>query len=322
MDRRAFLTLALTGLSVLSKRSSAAVPARIGWLSPISQEASAPWLQRFESRMAELGWVRPQISFDYKYANGDMELARNLAREIFSGKPDVAVTYNTRLAQIMRPIDPDVPMVVFLIDDPVAAGLAIDITRPGLRTTGVYWKIDRVVGKQIALLRELAPTITHLGVLAPKEFSITSHLNAVVAEGTSRNFAVSQLRFETPQEFDGLFQSFKASGGDAVYVILAPATASHEAEIAAAAQQCQLITVGEQEAAVQSGLLFSYTARRGQSERLIADQVDRVLKGADPSTIPFIQPIDYVLVWNSRTAGLLQIEMPASFEAQIDEAIP
>jgi putative tryptophan/tyrosine transport system substrate-binding protein len=322
VDRRSVLKALCGGLAgPCLPVAAASERRRVGWLSPLSREGAVPWLRRFESRMAELGWNSSNIYYDYKYIDGNIDRAKDLAQEIFDAKPSVAVTYNTRIAQIMRETNHDVPMVVFVIDDPVRAGLATDLIRPGMNTTGVYWKIDSIVGKQISLLQELTPRVRQLGLLAPDGFSIAAHLNAVMTEATRKGFEISQLRFRDKRDLAEILLRFKDSGGDAVYVMLAPLTAENESNIAEISSRAKLIAIGEQENAVKAGMLFSYTARRGQSERLIAEQVDRVLKGQDPNEIPFVQPVEFFLTWNSKTAGLLDLVPPTSFQAQIDEIV-
>ena len=62
-----------------------------------------------------------------------------------------------------------VPVVfVNLIEDPVALGLATSIARPGGNMTGFMLSSDTaIVGKQLALLRELTPSIGRVDALFP-----------------------------------------------------------------------------------------------------------------------------------------------------------
>ena len=53
----------------------------------------------------------------------------------------------------------------------------------------------------------------------------------------------------------------------------------------------------------------------------MADQVDRVLKGAHPSNLPIDQATEFLLKLNLRTAKELGVTMPTALLARGDEVI-
>jgi len=59
-----------------------------------------------------------------------------------------------------------IPIVgVDLESDPVASGWAQSLARPGGNLTGLFLDLPELGGKQIELLREAAPKLSHLAVL-------------------------------------------------------------------------------------------------------------------------------------------------------------
>jgi putative tryptophan/tyrosine transport system substrate-binding protein len=69
---------------------------------------------------------------------------------------------------------------------------------------------------------------------------------------------------------------------------------------------------------VRWGGLMSYGA--DDWER-VADQVDRLLRGASPAQIPVEQPTKFNLVLNLRTAREIGIEFPPTLLARADEVL-
>ena len=67
--------------------------------------------------------------------------------------------------------------------------------------------------------------------------------------------------------------------------------------------------------------LLSYGPSLDASLRHVASYVDRVLRGAQPATMPVEQPTDYKLVLNLKTARALGLTLPPALIARADELI-
>jgi putative ABC transport system substrate-binding protein len=67
--------------------------------------------------------------------------------------------------------------------------------------------------------------------------------------------------------------------------------------------------------------LLAYGTTLAGLLRHAAVYVDRILRGAEPATMPIEQPARYVLVLNLKTAKALKITFPPTLLARADEVI-
>src|SRR5216683_1100580 len=72
---------------------------------------------------------------------------------------------------------------------------------------------------------------------------------------------------------------------------------------------------------VEQGFLMFYGARLSEQYRRAVGYVDKVLKGAEPASLPVEQPTEFDLVINLKTAKMLGLTIPPTVLAQADAVI-
>jgi putative ABC transport system substrate-binding protein len=88
-----------------------------------------------------------------------------MAAELVRRPVDVIVASPTPPALVAKAATTTIPIVFGVTDDPVRLGLVSSIARPQGNATGVYFFLSDLAGKQLGLLRELAPASTRIGLL-------------------------------------------------------------------------------------------------------------------------------------------------------------
>src|SRR5678809_1173062 len=87
------------------------------------------------------------------------------------------------------------------------------------------------------------------------------------------------------------------------------------------ASQNHLPTIGFQRVFAESGGLISYGPVYSEEYKRMAAQIDKILKGASPSTMPIEQPTRFELVINLREAERLRVSINKTVLLAADELI-
>ncbi|HET8532181.1 MAG TPA: ABC transporter substrate-binding protein [Methylomirabilota bacterium] len=141
--------------------------ARIGLLDygAPSPSSDARW-NAFRVRLRELGYVEGRnVAFEVRWASGRVDRLSGLAEELIESKVDVVVTVTTDVAVAVRRITSSVPIVTATGGDPVAAGLAASLARPGGNVTGVTSLNRNLIGKRLELVKQLLPQAARIAIL-------------------------------------------------------------------------------------------------------------------------------------------------------------
>jgi putative ABC transport system substrate-binding protein len=72
---------------------------------------------------------------------------------------------------------------------------------------------------------------------------------------------------------------------------------------------------------VRDGGLMAYGPTLASLYQLTFSQLDKVLKGAKPSELPVVQPAEFKLALNVRTAKALGLTIPPSLASRADQII-
>lgn len=127
--------------------------ARVGVLSPADSDKT-PAAVAFRKTLGELGYVEGKsIVLDFRLAGGHNERLGDLAAELVQIPVDVIVAGGTTAVRAAAGITHNIPIIQAAGGDPVSAGLAASLARPGGNVTGFTIRTDEPSGKRLELLQ-------------------------------------------------------------------------------------------------------------------------------------------------------------------------
>jgi len=307
--------------------SVAAAPApkkpQIGFLSPLGRYTEDARLQAFLQGLRALGYVDGRtIAIEYRFADNRPERLPALAAELVRSKVEVIVTAGPAATEAAKQATSAIPIVFGVSGDPVASGLVAGLARPGGNITGPTSIAPEVVGKQLELLKELAPRISRVAVLTNP--SNPGHPIVVrQAEGAAKILGLQAhiVPARTPSELDAAFASMRSLRVDGLLVVRDAMVFAQRNEIAALAAKGRLPAVYGFRENAEAGGLMAYGANVPLLYYRAATYVDKILKGARPADLPVEQATKFELVINLKTAKALGLTIPPSLLARADQVI-
>ncbi len=319
------LPVAVLLVPLAGEAQHAATIPRIGLLFPtsLSDPRTPRFLEAFRQGLRELGYAEGQnIAIESRFAEGRWDQLSGLAAELVRVKVDVIVTYTTPATQAAKQATGTIPIVVAAVIDPVAAGLVASLAHPGGNITGLSQMVPELVGKQLEVLKEVAPKISRVALLSnPANPAHALAIRDVKVAARSLRVQLQLLEARGPSEIESAFATMTTERAGAVIVLVDSMLIDHRTRIADLAARRRLPTVSATIETAQAGGLMAYGPSVRDMFRRAAAYVDKILKGAKPADLPIEQPTKFELVINLRTARALGLTIPQSVLLRADQVI-
>jgi putative ABC transport system substrate-binding protein len=324
MKRRAFLRVlsgAAAAWPVMARAQPTGKMPTVGFLGSASASSWKQWTAVFVQRLRELGWIDGStIVIDLRWADGRSERFAEIAAEFVRLKVDVIVTSGTAVPAAKQATS-TIPIVFAVAVDPLGTGLVAGLARPGGNVTGLSAQGPDLAGKRLELLRELAPDLRRLAILANGGYpAAVLEMNETQTTARTLGFDVFAAQVRRAEDLVPTFDAFKGRA-EAVYVCADPLANANRIHINAMALAARLPTMHGNREYVEASGLMSYGPNLSNSWRRAAEYVDKILRGTKPGDIPVEQPTKYDLAINLKTAAALGLVVPPTLLARADEVI-
>ena len=142
---------------------------RIGVLLPYadSDPEAKSHLSAITKELERLGWSQDRnIRIDARFAAGMADQYPILAKELAALKPDAILSESTPAAAALKQETRSIPIVFVGVSDPVGSGFVTSLARPGGDLTGMMQYESGIVGKWLAMLKEVAPRLARVAFVA------------------------------------------------------------------------------------------------------------------------------------------------------------
>ena len=289
-----------------------------------------PHLEAFKQGLRERGYTEGKnIFLDYRYAEGKVDRLPSLANGLVELKVDVIVTTSGNSARAAAEATKTIPIVLTTGADPVKAGLAESLAKPGRNITGLSIIEEDLSGKRVEILKETFPKMTRLAYLwNPLAVSYSAGTTSGnpsydEAEKITKTLGVQLLPYRVLSlaEIERAFVDMPKARPQALLVLQSPLMTLNSKRIVELALEKHLPGIYPSNQFAQQGGLIAYGPVIADLYRRAATYVDKILKGADPANLPIEQPTKFELVINLNTAKQIGLTLPPNVLARADKVI-
>jgi putative ABC transport system substrate-binding protein len=274
----------------------------------------------FQQGLRDLGYVQGKnVVVEYVFAAPDQFAQRAL--EIVARRPDVIVAATTPPALAVMRATPTIPIVATSISDPVEAGLADSLARPGHNITSLSNVGHDIAGKRLEILKQTIPGLARFAALInPDDSTTPNQLAQVRTAAAALGLELNVFELRASSNFDQVFAAMAAEN-QALMVTQVGFFLNNRARTAALALSHRLPAMFSSREEVLAGGLLGYGTDLKALFHRAASHVDKILKGTNPADIPVEQPTRFELVINLKTAKALGLTVPPTLLTSADEVI-
>jgi putative ABC transport system substrate-binding protein len=302
--RRALLAL-LAGALVPESVLAAASPARVVYIA--TPDDDGLWML---PALAERGYVEG-ANFRFIVRPVDSDGFDEVARRTIAEKPAVLLVGGVVRVQKLMKMTSTIPIVLLLGSDPVGAGLAKSLARPGYNVTGFSIETRAIAPITISLLRAIRPTLKRIVVVLPMgpttmfRFGLSAFAEAAAAVGVSWEHRVAT----NAAELKGLFANVDPA--EVAAFLSGKQAGLTYAEVTEIFNARRILTMaGLNPDWVEAGALMCYIRVIPEKDRHVAAVIDKLLRGIDAGSIPFETGDRDEFTINRTTAKKIGVAIP------------
>ena len=325
MRRREFVLLVGGAASAMAWPVAARAQQRrrlpvVGVLSPFNNDETT-FLANLREGLRDYGYVEGKnLRIEYRSAEGRVELLPDLVSDIIRRNPDIIVTSSAPAIQVVRQITSAIPIVFARVGDAVNQGIVTSLARPGGNITGISWFAPELSGKNLEILKEVFPNMSHVAIFREAAAGAAS---AIAADASARRLGLKTAIFQarTSGELETAFVGMLDAKVDSLVVLEGLMIFNNAKAIAGLARKARLPSIFFDSAFVDAGGLVSYGPNFVEMHRRAAYFVDRILKGSKAGDLPVEQPTKFDLVINVGTAAKLGLTIAPGLLLRADRVV-
>jgi putative ABC transport system substrate-binding protein len=261
-----------------------------------------------------MGYVRGRtLEVEERYETETFESLKEKARQLVALRVDAILTEGTPPTLAAQSATRTIPIVT-TVGDPVAAGFAKELRRPGGNITGFSQNRSALARKQMEFVRLLRPRTTAIAIVYTKDSPASEIIvPPLVAAAQEATLAVHMIPYVAGQ-VDRVFNELKARHLETAVGFV------EEADVGAFVRNRIALFVASEEQVERGGLLSLVNDNAADAPEAAAMLV-RIFNGDNPAEMPFSLPTRYKTTINARTAAALGINLAPEVLLRVDRIV-
>jgi len=279
-------------------------------------------LENLRQGLQELGYVEGKdLVLIPRFANGDFTRLPALVDELLAERLDVLAARGPSV-DYLKSARARVPVVFAYSGDPVAAGFADSLGRPGRNMTGLTFMALELSAKRVEVLKELVPQATRMALLSNPEHAGELAEYRVTEQAAGRvGASITRYLARNPSELPAVYEAIRTGRPGAMIVFPDSLTLVRRQEIVEFAARERIPSMFGWTEFTDAGGLASYGPGVTESFKGLAKFVDKILKGADASKVAIEQVSRILLTINLTAARRIGLTVPQSMLVRADRVI-
>ncbi len=255
------------------------------------------------------------VRIEYKSAQGEVNNAITIAQDFVAKKAVVIIAIATPSAQaaLTETKKAGIPLVFCAVSDPVAAGLAKDLTTGVTGVTGTSDKLP--IKDQLQLITKLTPSVKKIGILHnTAEANSDSQLAEAKALAPQFGFEIVDKGVTNSSEVATAVDSLLPNV-DCIYNLTDNLIVTSLPLVLSKANAANKPVYGSEDSQVTNGSLASVGINYLELGKVTGNMVVQILKGEKAESIKIITQEGKTVTINETTATKLKVTIPADIKA-------
>ena len=273
-----------------------------------------------QDELAKAGYTEGEtLKWQWESAQGNPEIAAQIANKFVGEQPDLIVAISTPSAQAAVSAADNIPVLFSAVTDPLEARLVSDLDHPGGFVTGVSDLSP--IAQHLDLIAEIVPGAEQIGVLYNAgEANSVSLINLLKKAAPERDMIMVEATVSSSGEVATATQSLVGKV-DVIYLPTDNTTASAAESIIQVGRNNRLPVFAGDSGTVERGAIATLSFNYYDVGRQTGQMALRLFSGERPGDIPVELAEKLELVINLSAAEAMGVTIPESVIARADVVI-
>jgi putative ABC transport system substrate-binding protein len=277
----------------------------------------------FREGLQSAGWTQGRnLVLDVHTAPLEQAGYQTLADTLVREKCDIVVGSGPATRPLYSALGGRLPMAYAFSGDPVEAKIANSLASPGVRASGVSMLALELVGKRMELLKEVAPSLRRVAVLAnPNHPGERAEFRESSRAAARLGVELAYFDIRTQEDVMRAFEAVRSQRAGALDVFPDGLAMNQAGRVAEFSRELRIPAISGWNVFAKAGNVFSYGPNLSQAFRQVATFVDRMLRGAAPEVLPVEFPTRVEFIVNLKAARAIGLAVPQSVLLRADGVI-